>query len=47
LKPHLLVCVPILASVLLEMSFYSGLPFSFRFIVDDGLLAHNQRLLSN
>jgi ATP-binding cassette subfamily B protein len=42
---HLPVCVTILASVLLEMSFYSGLPFSFRFIVDDGLLAHNQRLL--
>src|SRR5665213_1423435 len=45
LKPHLLICAPILASVLLEMAFYSGLPFSFRFIVDDGLLAHNRRLL--
>jgi len=45
LKPHLPLCVPILASVLLEMGFYSGLPFSFRFIVDDGLLGHNQRLL--
>jgi ATP-binding cassette, subfamily B, bacterial len=45
LKPHLPVCVPILASVLLEMGFYSGLPFSFRFIVDDGLLGHNRRLL--
>lgn len=44
-RRHLPVCVTILASVLLEMSFYSGLPFSFRFIVDDGLLAHNQRLL--
>ena len=45
LKPHLPVCLPILASVLLEMAFYSGLPFSFRYIVDDGLLGHNRRLL--
>jgi ATP-binding cassette subfamily B protein len=45
LKPHWPVCILILASVLLEMSFYSGLPFSFRFIVDDGLLGHNRRLL--
>ncbi len=45
LKPHLPLCVPILASVLLEMAFYSGLPFSFRYIVDYGLLGHNRRLL--
>jgi ATP-binding cassette subfamily B protein len=45
LRPHLLVCLTILISVLLEMAFYSGLPFSFRFIVDDGLLGHNTRLL--
>jgi ATP-binding cassette subfamily B protein len=45
LRPYLSKCVPILASVLLEMAFYSGLPFSFRYIVDFGLLAHNRELL--
>ena len=45
LKPHWPVCIPILASVLLEMAFYSGLPFSFRYLVDYGLLGNNRRLL--
>jgi hypothetical protein len=35
----------ILFSIGLEMAFYTGLPFSFRYIVDEGLLAKNHRLL--
>ncbi len=45
LRPHLAMCVPIVVSVLLEMCFYSALPFSFRYIVDYGLLRHNHRFL--
>jgi ATP-binding cassette subfamily B protein len=45
IKPHLRLCVIILISVLVEVSFYSGLPFSFRYIVDVGLLAGNHRFL--
>jgi ATP-binding cassette subfamily B protein len=45
LKPYLPRCILILASILLEMGFYSGLPFSFRYIVDYGLLGNNRRLL--
>jgi len=40
-----LMCIPILASALLEMGFYSGLPFSFRYIVDEGLIGHNRQIL--
>src|SRR5262249_1560418 len=39
------LCPPILASVLLEMGFYAGLPFSFRYIIDYGLLGRDHRLL--
>ena len=45
LRPYLPRCLAILASVLLEMAYYSGLPFSFRYIVDYGLLGNNHRLL--
>jgi ATP-binding cassette subfamily B protein len=46
LRPRLALSIPILASVLLEMAFYSGLPFSFRYIVDYGLLGNDRRLLT-
>jgi ATP-binding cassette subfamily B protein len=42
---HAWITVPILVSVLLEMCFYSGLPFSFRYVVDFGLLGRNHKLL--
>ena len=44
-RPHLRLCVPILIGVLVEVAFYSGLPFSFRYIVDVGLLEENHRVL--
>ena len=45
LRPHLFLCLPILISALLEIAFYSGLPFSFRYVIDYGLLGHDHRLL--
>ncbi|HEY7338701.1 MAG TPA: ATP-binding cassette domain-containing protein [Bryobacteraceae bacterium] len=45
LRPHLRLCPIIGASLLVEAAFYSGLPFSFRYIVDYGLLGRNHRLL--
>lgn len=45
LRPHLLLCLPTLISALLEIAFYSGLPFSFRYVIDYGLLGHDHRLL--
>jgi len=40
-KSVLLVCI----GLLLELAFLSGLPYSFRFIVDDGILAGDHVLL--
>src|SRR5262245_19517636 len=45
LRPRLALTIPIFASVLLEMAYSSGLPFSFRYIVDYGLLGNDRRLL--
>jgi ATP-binding cassette, subfamily B, bacterial len=45
LRPHPWLCAGILGAVLIEISFYSALTFSFRYIVDIGLLGHNHRFL--
>jgi ATP-binding cassette subfamily B protein len=45
LRPRVALSIPILASVLMEMTYYSGLPFSFRYIVDYGLLGNDRRFL--
>ncbi|MBV8842705.1 MAG: ATP-binding cassette domain-containing protein [Bryobacterales bacterium] len=45
IQPHLKVCPVIALSILLEMAFYAGLPFSFRYIVDYGLLRDDHSLL--
>jgi ATP-binding cassette, subfamily B, bacterial len=39
------LCVPILIGVLVEVAFYSGLPFSFRYVIDVGLIEGNHRVL--
>jgi ATP-binding cassette subfamily B protein len=46
LKPHLKLFPPILASILLEMAFYAGLPFSLRYVIDYGLIGGDHRLLA-
>ena len=45
LRPHLWLCVPILVGVIIEISYYTGLTFSFRYLVDIGLIGHNHRFL--
>lgn len=45
LRPHARLCVVILAAVLVEASFYAGLPFSFSYIVDVGLVGGDHRFL--
>src|SRR5215469_7881138 len=45
IRPHLKLCPFIALSILLEMAFYAGLPFSFRYIIDYGLLRDDHRLL--
>ena len=45
LRPHRKLLPAIGLSILLEMAFYAGLPFSFRYIIDYGLIGRNHRLL--
>ncbi len=45
LRPHWRLWVPVLAAVLIEISYYSGLTFSFRYLVDVGLLGGNHRFM--
>ena len=45
LRPYWWVLLPIVFSILIESAFYSGLPFSFKYVIDYGLLAGNTRLL--
>jgi ATP-binding cassette subfamily B protein len=46
LSPHWRHAILVLTGLLLEMCFSSLLPFSFKFIVDDGVLGQNRRLLA-
>jgi ATP-binding cassette subfamily B protein len=46
LRPHVRLCPLIVLSVLLEMAFYAGLPFSFRYLIDDVLLGKRYSLLA-
>lgn len=45
LRPHATLCAVILTGVILEAAYYAGVPFTFRFIVDDALLGGNHSLL--
>ena len=45
LRPHRPVLVPILLCILIESLFYAGLPFSFQYVIDVGLLGNNRRAL--
>lgn len=45
LRPHATLCAVILTGVVLEAAYYAGVPFTFRFIVDDALLGGNHSLL--
>ncbi|MFN7934476.1 MAG: ABC transporter transmembrane domain-containing protein [Bryobacteraceae bacterium] len=45
LGPHRKLCLAILLGVVVEACYYAGVPFTFRHIVDDGLLGGNHQLL--
>ena len=45
LRPHLPVLAPILLCILIESLYYAGLPFSFQYVIDVGLLGNDRRAL--
>jgi len=45
IAPHWRKAIVVVAGLVFEMAFSSALPFSFKFIVDDGLVGQNHRLL--
>lgn len=45
LRPHVPLCAAVLTCVVIEACYYAGVPFTFRYIVDDGLVGGNHGLL--
>lgn len=45
LRPYWYLVLPVVISILMESAFYSGLPFSYRYVIDYGLIGQNFRLL--
>ena len=44
-RPHLRFLAPVLVCILIESLYYAGLPFSFQYVIDVGLLGSDRRAL--
>jgi ATP-binding cassette subfamily B protein len=45
LRPHLPFLAPVVLGIVIESLYYAGLPFSFQYVIDVGLLGNDRRAL--